>query len=324
MRSITFKRKRKHTCPVCAKMHHYHCSISDDETFAICKYVSSDKQARDGRYIHRLTDAPSQSQQSETKRLEVERADADRAHAVFTAMLEHLRLSESHANNLLDVRGLSDTTIAARLYATVPDEARGRRLASALARKFDLTGIPGIYLQDGWRLNTAHKGFYLPCRDARGRIVACQIRRDAGDDPKYVWLSSRGYAKGASSGAPIHFAKPDLSARTRRAILTEGILKADICAELLDCCVIGFAGVSSFPADAGAYLREHLPRLAEVAIAYDADFQTKPEVRAALLRLRDALKRAGVRVRAWTWDLSEGKGFDDYLLAHRAAERWAA
>jgi hypothetical protein len=30
------------------------------------------------------------------------------------------------------------------------------------------------------------------------------------------------------------------------------------------------------------------------------------------------LKGAGLRVRVWTWD--EGKGFDDYLLARRAAE----
>jgi len=82
--------------------------------------------------------------------------------------------------------------------------------------------------------------------------------------------------------------------------------------------VIGFAGASSFPHDVGTQLRESLPRLAEVAIAYDADLHTKPEVKAALLRVRDSLRRAGVRVQAWTWDLSEGKGFDDYLLAHRA------
>lgn len=326
----TFKRSRKHTCPVCGKTHRYHCSITDDEQLAICKHTPSDKQAKDGRYIHHLTDdafTPSKPQTAtkprETKG-EITRADADRTHAVYTALLERLTLAPAHADNLLDVRGLSDTTIAANLYATVPNAKGRRHLAASLARDFDLRNVPGFYRQDSWRLNTKHAGFYIPCRDARGRIAGCQIRRDSKDEPKYVWLSSNGLPEGVTSGAPVHFAKPDLATRTRRAIITEGILKADICAEMLDCCVIGFAGASSFPHDVGAQLRESLPRLAEVAIAYDADLHTKPEVKAALLRVHDSLRRAGVRVQAWTWDLSEGKGFDDYLLGRRAAERRAA
>lgn len=326
----TFKRSRKHTCPVCGKTHRYHCSISDDETLAICKHTPSDKQAKDGRYIHRLNDDAFISSKPRTANVpretkdELTRADADHTHAVYTAMLERLTLAPAHADNFLDVRGLSDSTIAANLYASVPDAESGQLLVASLAHDFDLRGVPGFYRQDGWRLNTKHAGFYVPCRDARGRIVGCQIRRDSNDQLKYVWLSSKGLPEGVTSGTPVHFAKPDLSKRTRRAIITEGILKADICAEMLDCCVIGFAGASSFPNDVGAQLRESLPRLAEVAIAYDADLHTKPEVKAALLRVRDALRRAGVRVRAWTWDVSEGKGFDDYLLARRAAERRAA
>lgn len=48
---VKFK-KGKITCPVCGNTHNYHCSVTEDEGLALCKYVPSDKQAKDGRYEH--------------------------------------------------------------------------------------------------------------------------------------------------------------------------------------------------------------------------------------------------------------------------------
>jgi len=102
MMHTTFKRSRKHTCPVCGKTHRYHCSISDDEQLAICKYTPSDKQAKDGRYIHRLIDNAFTplKQRTATKSGDTIRADADRKHAAYTALLERLTLTPAHYSML--------------------------------------------------------------------------------------------------------------------------------------------------------------------------------------------------------------------------------
>jgi hypothetical protein len=113
-------------------------------------------------------------------------------------------------------------------------------------------------------------------------------------------------------------------------ILTEGALKADVSAHLLDnkYAVIAVAGVSSFSEDFGRRLRELIPELRQVVIAFDADQGRKPEVQKALERLRGSeekpdggtLREAGLDVRELRWAEEKGKGLDDYLLsdpAHR-------
>lgn len=240
--------------------------------------------------------------------------DINHCDAVYCSLLESLELSAYHAEHLRVARGLSDSTITANLYATMPTRESASKLCATLAQRFDLNGVPGFYRAGkSWQLNVRGQGFLIPCRDAQGRIVACQIRLDAGS-PRYVWFSSRGLPCGASSGAPIHFVKPDLTKQTRRAIITEGPLKADVCAELLDCCVIGLPGVASSTAELGQLLLLELPQLCEVAIAFDADWSTKPEVRNALRRLYTSICVSGLKAQVWAWDAALGKGLDDYLL----------
>lgn len=317
-----FVRGRR-TCPVCGRTHRYHCSVRADGTLALCKFTPSNRQADDGRYIHLL--APKGAEAVSDIRQAIrggamsetpadKRRDVDHCDTVYRALLESLELSASHADHLRIARRLSDSTITAHLYATMPTHESASKLCAALAQRFDLRGVPGFYrVGEGWQLNIKHQGLLIPCRDARGRIVGCQIRLDTGS-PRYVWLSSRGFPCGASSGAPTHFVKPDLTERTRRAIITEGPLKADICAELLDCCVIGLAGVASFTADLGQCLLRELPQLREIAIAFDADWSIKPEVRNALRRLYTCILASGLRAQVWSWDAARGKGLDDYLL----------
>jgi copper chaperone CopZ len=230
-------------------------------------------------------------------------------------MLECLTLTAEHGDHLLEARCLSDTLIASRLYASTPGAAEASGLCLHLAERFNLHGLPGFYREAGcWHLNTRHGGILIPVCDAKGRVVAIQIRRDAAE-PRYVWLSSSGLLEGTSSSAPIHFAQPDLARVTGRAVITEGPLKADICAARLSGCVIGIPGVSAFPSDVGESLRRDLEGLREVAIAYDADKREKQEVKQAIARLSASLKEAGIRAKVWDWDISEGKGLDDYLLA---------
>jgi hypothetical protein len=250
----------------------------------------------------------------------IEAADADRRDAVYRYMLGNwLPLTSEHGDALLGRRGLADTTIASRLYASAPTPARAREVCDGLASRFSLEGVPGFFCTSGrWRLNFHDQnspGILIPVCDTCGRIAAIQVRREADADPRYVWLSSADKHRGVTSGAPIHFANADLARRTGRAIITEGALKADVCAEMLASCFIGVAGVDNFPSNFGASLRADLPELREVIVAYDADWRRNEAVRQAIIRLCAVLRAAGLHVRMWDWDISDGKGLDDYFLA---------
>jgi hypothetical protein len=246
--------------------------------------------------------------------VETERADTDRCDAVYSALLESLELTDAHGSHLLDARGLSDTTIAYKLYASVPPAIKAQAVCLELSHKFDLRGIPGFYKQDGlWRLRYYGHGFYVPYRDAQGRITGMQVRLDEGE-PRYKWLSSAGKPEGVTSGAPCHFAKPDLVKQSGFAFITEGALKADRIAEFTENACVGIAGVTSFKGTFGAELREALPELRTVEIVYDIDWKEKPEVMEALLRLGRKLIAVGLSVKVREWGTVMGKGFDDYLF----------
>jgi Domain of unknown function (DUF3854) len=331
-RSLPPFKKGKITCPVCGNIHHWHCAVTVDDSLALCKNVLSDRQDSKGRYIHRLNNSfhpPKQTTYSapplrERGSVEVERVDADHINAVYRTLLEHPilvdsegtrpPLSQAHADHLLNERGFSDTTIAANRYTSVTDLGTLRLICDDLAGSLELRGVPGFYKQDGrWRLRYYGNGFLVPYRDAQGRITGMQVRLDEGEI-RYKWLSSAGKPEGVTSGAPYHFAKPDLARQTGVAFITEGALKADRIAEFTDKACIGLAGVDSFKNTFGYELREALPELRAVEIAYDIDWREKTEVRKAHTRLRQTLRAADLSVTVRLWGAAKGKGFDDFLF----------
>jgi DNA primase len=226
-------------------------------------------------------------------------------------------------------RGLDETAIERNGYKSVPLPTELNDLMKKFEGK-DLRGVPGFFRKDGaWRLNIGewkdknqtvhsfHQGYLIPVRDVRGRIEGFQIRRAnvAGDEPRYIWLSSNEKEDGTSSGAPIHYRNVEQARESGQAILTEGALKADVSARLLNDrhAVIAVAGVSSFSEHFGKRLREQIPELRQVVIAFDADAGRKPEVQKALERLRGTLRDANLDVRELRWAEEKGKGLDDYL-----------
>jgi hypothetical protein len=142
-----------------------------------------------------------------------------------------------------------------------------------------------------------------------------QLRRDEGE-PRYIWLSTPPdrFKDGASSGAPVHFARPQRVSVTNETIITEGGLKGNIISYFLNCPVVAVAGVSTFKDDFADTLKRDLPELRRVVIAYDSDWQQKREVKRALLRLQRTLAKAGLRWKVRTWP-PEFKGYDDFLNA---------
>lgn len=322
MRQSIVRVSKHHPCPVCTKPDW--CGVTADSNTAFCMRVSigSTSQAHNGAFIHNLAPNMSSSVAAvsapslrECGSAEVQRADASRCDAVYKALLERLTLNSHHGDHLLNERGLSDTTIAAKLYASVPNIGETQDVCSELASRFDLSGVPGFYKSNGcWRLNACGDGIFIPYRDIAGRIMGNQIRI-FGEDSKYIWLSSSGKESGASSGAPIHFVKPDLIEQWELAFITEGALKADVISERLHVTLIAIAGVTSVNFERFcSQLKQSYPSLKRVAIAFDSDWRVKREVCNALKRLIIALKANGLTVFIPDWDAEYGKGLDDYLL----------
>lgn len=304
--------RRGAPCPICN--HTDWCSTAENGNFAICMRVSdgSLRQARNKGYIHlfkkRLNCPPAPIfTQNSTSSL----APIERRNAAYLRWLGSLRLSGRHADDLLS-RGLSDAEAARLLFATVPDRGRASTLCSVLAGELDLTGVPGFWRdQNGqWQAMVRERGFFIPVRDAHGQIAAMQIRTERGDS-RYLWFSSPGKASGASSGTPVHFARPWRVVSTGEAIITEGPLKADIVAEFLDAGVVAVAGVSSFNDDFGYWLRSQIPNLHTVWLALDSDWHIKKAVERAMLRLLASVERANLIGGLFDW--SGAKGLDDLL-----------
>jgi hypothetical protein len=249
-------------------------------------------------------------------------ADANHLNAVYSYLLEEcLTLTAEHGDHLLNERKLGDTTIAAKLYASMPDSHSLHIVCAAMQERFgeQLQGVPGFFRDSNqrWKM-PRYEGFFVPVRDVQGRIIGMQIRRDGDVKPKYLWFSTppdKFPDGGTSSGTPVHFVKPDLARHSGFTVITEGALKSDVIAERLECSVIGLAGVSAFNSDTfGLELQQAIPQLRHVAIAFDADWQSKKPVRDALKRLINTLTNSNLTIVGLTWDNNLGKGLDDYFI----------
>lgn len=305
---------RRDPCPICDKPDY--CGFTEDGALAICMRVAEGaiKTTKNGGYLHRLREGDWQPARIIQRKPDPPpAAPIERRHAVYEAFLDALPLSNAHADSLTE-RGLSDLTIARNGYATLPDTMQTiYQACETLAIFQNLSNVPGFFLdyENRWRFTARRPGFLIPVRDVEGHIQALQIRQDTGT--RYIWFSSPNRNAGASSGAPVHFARPWRALASGEAIVTEGALKADVIAERLDCCVVGIPGVSSFALNFGTWLADKLPVLKTVYVAYDADWRDKSEVRAALHRLLDALAEAGLNGAVLAWNGARAKGLDDLL-----------
>jgi Domain of unknown function (DUF3854) len=306
------KRANQHTpCPICEGDG---CGLGDG--FTVCWRVASGRQAISGAWIHADGNTSQRRYIPRTVYIAPPLAPIERRHAVYSALLDNLPLYSIHADQLVNRRRLSDTTIAAEAFASVPAKSFAKPLVEKLAGEFDLSYVPGFFKGGGrWHLRfVGMPGFYIPIRDHKGRIAALEIRRDTEESKRrFLLLSSAGdgFPLGASSGAPAHFARPH---RRHTVVITEGALKADVCAELLDVCVVGFVAVGTFGHRVGWELREALPGLGQIYIGYDADWRINEKVRYHLRRLTEALAKAGLSAKLLEWPPERGKGLDDYLM----------
>jgi Domain of unknown function (DUF3854) len=319
---------KRHRCEICGKQDW--CSYRQDGALALCMRVSagSIKTADNGAYIHVLrpdvgnnASAVSTSSLKNSGKCGNKQADADHLHEVYTYLLEKcLILSAEHGDILLNERTLSDTTIAYKLYASIPSKAELPEVCKKMEERFgnNLHGVPGFYKGELGRWKMVHyNGYFIPVRDAQGRIVGMQIRLDGNVEHKYLWFSTspEKFTCGASSGTPFHYVKPDLVGQFGFAYITEGALKADIISEYENAAVIAIAGVTCFEEETfGIEVRKAIPKLERAVIAFDSDWKTNPAVKGGLLRMGRSLKAAGLIVEVMDWDAEQGKGLDNALI----------
>jgi hypothetical protein len=182
----------------------------------------------------------------------------------------------------------------------------------------DLAGIPGFYRAESryggsyWTFNSS-PGYFIPIRDAQGRIQALQRRMDDIRNGKYMLFSGHSNRGGCSCGTPAHVARPT-EIKDQRVWITEGQLKADIAAAYLDAVVIGAQGATSWKPVVPVVMELGAK---EVVIAYDRDQETNKEVARGKRMLVAELKKLGITVREAIWRArsKEEKGIDDALVA---------
>lgn len=296
-----------------------------------------------GRLYLRNTATPAAAQEtpsatsnhkSDTHPAQIEKGDADTIDAVYRAFLSNLSLDPKHRADLTK-RGLSDDQIKRGGFRSVPGENRiaiSKNLASKFSRDAILS-TPGFYYDSQKKRYSCSgiDGYFIPIRDADGRIQALQIRLD---DPigstKYISFSSKEKfsdgKKGPSPGSP--FAYPvGPNGETFNQLsgvsvirVTEGILKAYIATALSGIHTFGIPGVGTHGAFVN-WFKERYPDPASAPIlevAFDSDAGTNPAVAGAINGTVHPTVSAGYRVHLLTWPESSGKGIDDVLLAGNA------
>jgi hypothetical protein len=210
---------------------------------------------------------------------------------------------------------LSDETIKTNQFKSIPTTFESRRILAVLGKKVNLEHVPGFWFDKEWRLNVKGSGFFVPYRDIHQAIRGMQVRLDFGK-MRYLWLSSKDHETGASPGAPVHYCRPDLV--TDKVWITEGGLKAICISEYENIPVIAIGGVTAVNNENFfRKIKEDLPNVTKVAIAFDIDWKKNHQVANALGRMGMEAKKQNYEVSILDWDEKIGKGYDDYLRAKK-------
>jgi Protein of unknown function (DUF3631)/Domain of unknown function (DUF3854) len=157
---------------------------------------------------------------------------------------------------------------------------------------------------------------WFPICDAAGKVVnwiARPLPTIAGH-PKFLCPLG-------SSGLPFIPKEVYSASFGRSLIITEGVVKTLVIMQAgYDAIgVNGVWGAGTKNSRDAVVIRAELYsaldwRGRKVAIAFDADCAINPDVRQAMIRLYFLLASVGAEVYQLTWDISQGRGIDDYLI----------
>ena len=265
----------------------------------------------------------------------------------YRAFLEELILTQKNYDNLR-ARGFTDDDIVAKGYKTFPSaentsfEDLCRRL---LNKGCTLAGVPGFYknTKNEWTFVRLTPGIIIPQIGIHNQIEGFQIRKD--DDirreydgeleAKIVWFSSKGKSHGTGPHVTVHIATDFIYDRDKKqyepvlhgnkVTLTEGGMKADLCACLLDnhASLIAVQGVHALNPLKEALIALKPFGLKTVNVAFDMDYLTNKNVKEAMEKVTALIKELGLEYEnLMNWEYKQKdesgnefflKGLDDYL-----------
>lgn len=242
---------------------------------------------------------------------------------VYDSFLGALTLQPEDHNHLA-ARGLTGEHIQRARYATKRPNKNNATLAAVnhVNGHYDLNGVPGFALTErGHRTCNGIAGIMIPVRDLEGHIHALLCR--SANPPKsggltinkYIFFSSAGKPEGAKVQARIHC--PVVKGLPKEvcgthAMITEGVLKADVATALGERYCFGNSGLG-FSGDFEAVMEE--AEISTLDIAYDMgeddndDYVIK--VASNILRVQEL----GIDLNLLRWDPALGKGIDDVIKA---------
>ncbi len=305
----------------------YRCHKCGDGGFTIGFYAKLRKIDNKEAYreLLRATDKmPEIHQKVKPVHVENPIAPLERRHQVYTALLALLSLLPMHKADLLK-RGLTNEAIVHNGYKSYPlDKKKRLDICRSLSQKFDLTHIPGFYVDESgaWNIVGLPNGYLLPARNLRGEIQGLQMRVFPYDKEfhrhKFFWLSSLDKPNGAGASNWFHTSIPPGKKVNGRVWLTEGPLKADVASFFTGAPFFAIPGTSA-PKDILNILRGL--GVEQVVMAFDADQITKEVVKDSVDKLDNEIKAAKITALHATWpvEIKDGevfpKGIDDACLA---------
>lgn len=352
---------RARVCPFCGSRtafsmdkqnNTWHCFACGEKGNSITLYSKLKKVSNKIAYKALLEYAEEEHIETEEEKAKKPRLTYKRFEANKT-LLEELKLSKDHEENLLS-RGLAKDDISRLGYKTldIPNMSYDDRdaLAKSVIKKIEKLEenerISGFYdlNSDKPKIAYQQRGILIPVRNIRREIEGFQIRHDslpenATENQKalfhrYGWFTSGGKSSGirvSGIGNIHHAGNWYYATQVRSVFITEGALKADIAATILDRMkgdahhlFLGLTGVQNV-----SQLKEELQLLAnfqlrEVKLCVDMDYLTNKNVKQALENIKKIVQEVhyiddngnpvSLNYTVVKWN-PEYKGIDDFLKA---------
>jgi hypothetical protein len=177
-------------CPICGKVGG--CITNEDGGMVACIRVESphpfSKNSALPSFLHFMKEG--KRHRVDTRNVEpfeqsLPKAEVGTLHAVYSALLDCLSLTDEHYAHLTSPsRGLSDEVVRIRQYKSLP--ARTTQVVRDMSEWLgmdDFSGVPGFYEQKTvsgsafWAI-AGMEGILIPYRDQRNRIIGFQYRID--------------------------------------------------------------------------------------------------------------------------------------------------
>lgn len=277
----------------------------------IVKEIKKELGITEYSYYHfsTKTDKPEEKPKPQVNFERMKRLDT-----VYRAFLGKLFLARIHKQDLIE-RGLDDADIERFGFKSVPLFGYKAICRELIQDNVCLENIGGFYQEAGeWTINLNPKmtGYMIPVYNYFGFIEGIQIRLDRPfGKTKYLWFSSNGLQKGASTAAIPFYIKGNRKPDT--LVVTEGAFKAIIPNKVFGYNILALPGVNNtgefdklLP-----YIRQDYR---QILIAFDADFRINENVAKAKEKLKKMIYECDIYCSFFEWDLADGKGLDDFAL----------